>query len=50
MLVLSGQVNTWELGWEMGLQMPEMEREAKLVSSLRPPKEQLPSLHGLEDS
>lgn len=22
MLGLSGQVNTWELGWEMGLQMP----------------------------
>lgn len=48
-LVLSGQVNTWELGWEMGLQMLEMKREAKLVSSLSSPKEQLPSPYGLGD-
>lgn len=26
-LVLSGQVNTWELEWEVALQMPERERE-----------------------
>lgn len=27
MLVLSGQVNTWELEWEVALQMSERERE-----------------------
>lgn len=48
-LVLSGRVNTWELGWEMGLQMLEMKREAKLVSSLSSPKEQLLSPYGLGD-
>lgn len=29
-LFFSGQVNTWRLGWEMGLQMPEMEWEGWL--------------------
>lgn len=41
-LVFPGQVNTWESGWEMGLQMPEREG--------RPGWGQLPSFHGLEDS
>ena len=49
MLVLSGQVNAWELGWEMGLQVPEMEREGGTgcfpASAL--PKD---SCHGLERS
>jgi len=48
-LVLSGQVNAWELGWEMGLQVPEMEREGGTgcfpASAL--PKD---SCHGLERS
>lgn len=29
-LFFSGQVNTWGLGWEMGLQMPEMDWEGWL--------------------
>lgn len=29
MLFFSGQVDTWELGWEMGLQTLETEREGR---------------------